>query len=77
MVFGLDRGELDVVLDDLNQRYFQPLAQIAKSLSAMLSSFLEAIARESISLAQKIETAPEIPGYEKLLIEKSSLYDPV
>ena len=43
MVFGLDRGELDVVLDDLNQRYFQPLAQIAKSLSAMLSSFLEAI----------------------------------
>ena len=42
MVLGLDRGELDVVLDDLNQRYFQPLAQIAKSLSAMLSSFLEA-----------------------------------
>jgi hypothetical protein len=37
----------------------------------MLSPLLEAIAQESISLAQKIETAPEIPSYEKLLIEKA------
>jgi hypothetical protein len=32
---------------------------------------LEAIAQESISLAQKFEAAPEIPSYEKLLIEKA------
>lgn len=32
---------------------------------------LEAIARESISLAQKFEAAPEIPSYEKFLIEKA------
>ena len=29
MLFGLDRGELDVALDNLNERYFQPIAQVA------------------------------------------------
>ena len=71
MLFGLDRGEFDIPLNNLNECYFQPLAQFAKSLSAMLSSLLEAFAWGSISLAQKIEAAPEIPSYEKLLIEKA------
>jgi hypothetical protein len=71
MLFGLDRGEFDIALNTFNERYFQPIAQFAKALSAMLSPLLEAIARGSISLAQKIEAAPEIPSYEKLLIEKA------
>jgi len=52
MLFGVDRGKLDVALDN-NERYFQPIAQAAKIL------------------AQEIASAPEIPSYEKLLIEKT------
>jgi hypothetical protein len=58
MLFGLDCGELDVALDDLNERYFEPIAQIAKKLSETLSLLFEAIARESNALAQKIASAP-------------------
>jgi hypothetical protein len=68
--FDLDPGKFDIVLNNLNERYFRPIARIAKILSETLSPFLEAIARESIALAQKIAAAPEIPAYEKLLIEK-------
>ncbi|MGH6847858.1 MAG: hypothetical protein ACREC0_10585 [Methylocella sp.] len=71
MLFGVDRGEFDIALSNLNECYFQRIAQLAKTLSAMRSPLLEAIARGSISLAQKIEAAPEIPSYEKLLIEKA------
>ena len=70
MLFGLDRGELDVALDNLNERYFQPIAQFGKRLSETLSLLFEAIARESNSIAQKIEAAPEIPSYENLLTER-------
>jgi hypothetical protein len=45
MVFGLDPGELDVTLGNLNERYFQPIAQVEKLLSETLSKLLEAIAR--------------------------------
>src|SRR3984893_11358733 len=69
-LFGLDHGEFDIALDNLNERYLRPIAQIAKILSERLSLFLEAIARELIALAQKIAAAPEIPAYEKLFIEK-------
>jgi hypothetical protein len=71
MLFGLDRGELDVALDNLNERYFQPIAQVAKILSERLSLLFETIARESNALAQKIASAHEIPAYEELLIEKT------
>jgi hypothetical protein len=47
MLFDLDRGEFDVALDNVNERYFQPIAL----------------------LAQKIASTPEIPSYDKLLIE--------
>jgi hypothetical protein len=71
MLFGLDRGELDVTLGNLNERYFQPIAQVEKLLSETLSQLFEAIARESNSIARRIASAPEIPSYEKLLIEKT------
>ena len=74
MLFGLDRGELDVAFNNLNECFFQPIAQLAKALSAMLSPLLEAFARGSISLVQRIEAAPEIPSYEKLLIEKGRIW---
>ena len=54
------------ILSRANERYLRPIAQIAERLSL----FLEVIARELIALAQKIAAAPEIPAYEKLLIEK-------
>jgi hypothetical protein len=56
---GLDGGELDVALDNLNERYFQPIAQVAKILSETLSLLFEAFARELNALAQKIALAPE------------------
>jgi hypothetical protein len=71
MLFGLDRGEFDIVLNKLNERYFEPIAQFAKRLSETRSFLLEAIARESCAFVQKIEAAPAIPSYEKLLIEKA------
>ena len=58
ILFGLDRGELDVALDNLNERYFQPIAQVAKILSETLSLLFEATARESNALAQKIASDP-------------------
>jgi hypothetical protein len=64
--FGLDRAELDVVFDHLNQRCFQPIAQVAETLGLLF----QAIARELHSIAQKIESSPQIPSYEGLLIEK-------
>jgi len=71
MLFGLDRGEFDIVLNKLNERYFEPIAQFAKRLSETRSFLLEAIAREFYAFVQKIEAAPAIPSYEKLLIEKA------
>jgi hypothetical protein len=71
MLFGLDRGEFDIALSNLDERYFQPIAQVAKILSETLSLLFEGIARESNAIAQKIASAPEIPSYEKLLIEKT------
>jgi hypothetical protein len=71
MLFGLDRGEFDIVLNKLNERYFEPIAQFTKRLSETLSLLFEAIARESNAIAQEIASAPEIPSYEKLLIEKT------
>jgi hypothetical protein len=29
MLFGLDRGEFDIVLNKLNERYFEPIARFA------------------------------------------------
>jgi hypothetical protein len=40
MLFGLDRGEFDIALNNFNERYFQPIAHIAKILSETLSLFL-------------------------------------
>jgi hypothetical protein len=37
MLFGLDCGELDVALDNLNERYFQPIAQVAKILAQKIA----------------------------------------
>jgi hypothetical protein len=71
MLFGLDRGEFDIVLNKLNERYFEPIARFAKRLSETRSFLLEAIAREFYAFVQKIEAAPAIPSYEKLLIEKA------
>jgi hypothetical protein len=71
MLSGLDRGEFDIVLNDLIQRYIEPIVQFANKLSEALSRLFETIAREFDSFVQKIEAAPEIPSYEKLLIEKA------
>jgi hypothetical protein len=76
MLSGLDRGEFDIVLNDLIERYFEPIVQFANKLSEALSRLFEAIAREFDSFVQKIEVAPEIPSYEKLLIEKAR-YEPL
>jgi len=76
MLFGLDRGEFDIVLNDLNERYFEPIVQFAKKLSEALSRLFEAIAREFDAFVQKIEMAPEKPSYEKLFIEKAG-YEPL
>jgi hypothetical protein len=64
--FGVDRAELDFVFDHLNQRYFQPIARVAETLPLLF----QVIARESNSIAQKIESSPQIPSYEKLLKER-------
>ena len=48
-----------------------PIARFAKRLSETRSFLLEAIAREFYAFVQKIEAAPAIPSYEKLLIEKA------
>ena len=73
---GLDRGEFRIVLKDFIEHNFDPIVQFAIKLSEALSRMLEAIAREFIALVQKIEAAPEIPSYEKLLIEKAG-YEPL
>ena len=70
-LFGLDRGEFDIALNNLSECLFQAITQFLKRLSETLSPVLEAVARQSISLVQKIKDAPEIPSYEKLLIEKA------
>jgi len=70
MLFGLDHADFDIALNNLNERCFQPIAQIAKILSERLSLFLEGIARETTALAQKIAAAPEIPSYENLFTER-------
>jgi hypothetical protein len=70
MLFGLDREETDRALKNLDERYFQPLAQYLKIFREKLSLLFEAVARELNSFVQRIEAAPEIPGYETLLIEK-------
>ncbi len=31
MLFGLDRGEFDIVLNKPNERYFEPIAQFGKA----------------------------------------------
>jgi hypothetical protein len=69
MLFGLDRAEFEIVLNKLNERYFE-IAQFAKRRSETLPFFLKVIARESNALVRKIEAAPAIPSYEKL-IEKT------
>jgi hypothetical protein len=71
MLSGLDRGECVIVLNDLIERCVEPIVQFANKLSEALSRLFEAIAREFDSFVQKIEAAPEIPSYEKLLIEKA------
>jgi hypothetical protein len=71
--FGLDRGEFDIALKNI-ECFFQPITQFLTRLSETLSLMLEAIARESISLVQRIEAAPEVPGYERLLIEKAGYH---
>jgi hypothetical protein len=76
MLSGLDRGEFDIVLNYLIERYFEPIVQFANKLSEALSRLFETIAREFNALVQKIEAAPEIPSYEKLLIEKAG-YGPL
>jgi hypothetical protein len=47
-LFGLDRGELDVVLDDLNQRYFQPIVQAAGKLIEEIASAPEISSYENL-----------------------------
>ncbi len=76
MLSGLDRGEFRIVLKDLIERNFDPIVQFANKLSEALSRLFETIAREFNALVQKIEAAPEIPSYEKLLIEKTG-YGPL
>ena len=68
--FSADRNHADAILERLDERYFRPFTEFAKALSAaVITPILENIAAFAQSMAHKIAAAPEVPGYERLLID--------
>jgi hypothetical protein len=66
---GADHDRANAILESMDERYWQPVVEFGKSIAELLSPVLEDFTASAHSIAQKIATAPEIPGHERILIE--------